>query len=322
MRKNLVLAFILLIFSAGEGRAQTAEFQSWIADTIQEAITRGIRPQTAYHALSDVTFDPEVVEKDQTQPEKTSTAADYWRRVVSDARLQSAQNFYNANRVMLTQIGENYGVQPRFIVALLAIESGFGELQGSYSIVQSLASLSYEGRRAEYFKNELFNALKILDRGDISLENMVGSWAGAMGWCQFMPSSFLKFAQDGDGDGRMDIWNSPADAMASAANYLRQNGWRKGEGWGRKVRLMQPVPAEYVTNKVNRPLSEWNQMGVRTVQGKKLPQNPDLPAYLVQPDGPEGDSFLAYNNFRVIMTWNRSTYFATAVGLIADTLGR
>lgn len=320
MRNFLPLLVFIALFAVPL-RAADVDFATWIEMTIKEAIQHGIRPQTAYLALSDLSFDESVIEKDQKQPEKTSTASNYLERVVSRLRLQRAKSFYSANRVMLNQIGEAYGVQPRFVVALLAVESDFGEVQGDYSIVQSLATLAYEGRRAEYFKGELFNALKILDGRHIRREDMKGSWAGAMGWCQFMPSSFLRYAQDFNGDGLTDIWNSEEDASASAANYLRENGWKKDETWGRKVRLVKPVPEEMIGLKVTRSLQDWQAMGVRTVAGKNLPRGASE-ASLVLPDGPEGDAYLVYNNFQVLMRWNRSTYFGIAVGMIADSLGR
>lgn len=318
--KRIVLSFFFILFALPI-HAASVDFSTWIELTIKEAIQHGIRPQTAYLALSNVTFDESVLEKDQKQPEKTITANDYYERVINDLRIQRARNFLATNRVMLNQIGEQYGVQPRFIVALLAVESDLGEVQGSYEIIQSLATLAYDGRRSEYFKGELFNALKIIDKGHVRMEDMTGSWAGAMGWCQFMPTSFLKYAQDFNADGITDIWNTPADAAASAANYLRENGWKADETWGRKVRLVKPIAEEYIGPKVKRPVSDWQAMGVRTVAGKALPGG-SMEASLVMPDGPDGVAFLVYNNFHVIMRWNRSTYFATSVGMIADSLGR
>lgn len=307
----------LFIFITTLAHAAEMPFETWLSGIAQEATQRGIRPVTVHYALSNIQLDADVIEKDQKQPEKTITAEQYWKKVISPLRIQQAKSFYASNRSMLHDVGETYGVQPRFIVALLAIESSFGEVQGTNNIIQSLATLAYEGRRADYFKEELFAALRIIDQGHIRFEDMTGSWAGAMGWCQFMPSNFFKFAQDFDNDGREDIWNSAADAAASAANYLRMNGWQRDATWGRRVKVIGAFPEEWVGLKTSKPVSEWAKLGVRLPNGKKLPAS-NQPASLVQPDGADGASFLVYNNFNVIMNWNRSTYFATAVGMIAD----
>lgn len=313
-----IFAFILL---AGAVPAKAEEFSTWVDALIKEAIQHGVRPQTAYNALSIVNYDASVIEKDRKQPENNSTIIEYWKKIITSQRIERAKSFYSANRVMLNQVGDTYGVNPRYIVALLSIESQFGDVQGDSNIIQSLATLAYEGRRAEFFKSELFNALKIIDKGHIRQEDMIGSWAGAMGWCQFMPSSFLKYGIDFDGDGRVDIWNTAADAAASTANYLHQSGWRNDETWGRQVRLTRPITEEFLGRDVRRPISEWTDMGVKTMQGKALPDKKNLEASLIMPDGAEGTAFLVYNNFNVIMQWNKSSYFATSIGIIADKLG-
>ncbi|NDE90852.1 MAG: lytic murein transglycosylase [Alphaproteobacteria bacterium] len=321
MKKNLAL--LLFVFLTGHApMAMAQDFNTWVDQTIKEAVAHGIRPQTAYDALSSISYDDSVIEKDQKQPENTITAEQYWKRIVTKARIDRAKAFYHAHHALLQKVGNTYGVQPRFIVALLSIESQLGEVQGTTPIIQSLASLSYQGRRTEFFKTELFNALKILDGGHIAQEEMIGSWAGAMGWCQFMPSSYLKYAQDFDGDGRMDIWNSVADAAASAANYLHNSGWKPDETWGRQVSLTQPIGEEYIGRTIKRPMSEWTQMGVRSMDGKVLPVKKHIEASLIMPDGGEGPAFLVYSNFNVIMQWNKSSYFATSVGMVADRIGR
>jgi membrane-bound lytic murein transglycosylase B len=316
-RLFLILAIVLMPFSA---TANTVSFNAWLSQFQQEAIGRGIRPETVYHATGNIYFDEGIIEKDQKQPESTITAEQYWKRVINERRIQRGRAFMNTNRELLTQIGDAYGVQPRYIVALLGVESDYGDVQGKTGIIGALATLAYDGRRASYFREELVQALKIIDQGHVQAENMTGSWAGAMGYCQFMPTSFFKFAQDFDGDGRIDIWNSVADAAASAANYLRSNGWRNGEGWGRRVKLTKPIADSLVGREVARPMSDWARMGVRASNGKGLPHS-SMRASLILPDGQGGPAFLVYNNFNVIMQWNRSTYFATSVGMIADKLG-
>lgn len=315
-------SFILLLFilAAAPALANTIGFAPWLADLQREAINRGIRAQTVYAATSNIYMDEGILEMDQKQPEKTITAEQYWTKVINERRISRGRAFMRANAETLTRAAEIYGVQPRFIVALLGVESDYGDLQGSTNIVQALATLAYDGRRSSFFREEFFNALKIIDQGNVSAPDMTGSWAGAMGFCQFMPSSFLKYGQDFDGDGKIDIWNSPADAIASTANYLRMSGWRGNEGWGRRVRLTKPLPDSMIGREIARPYTEWASLGVRGSNGKSLPRSKQL-ASLIMPDGQGGSAFLVTSNFNVIMQWNRSTFFATSVGMIADKLG-
>ncbi len=312
---------ILALLSAEPACAEPWDFYSWLQGLKKEALAQGISPQTVHDALDDVHFNDSIIEKDQKQPEQKSTAAEYLSKLVNEKRISGGQEFYADNQGVLEQVGRTYGVPPRFIVALLGVESRYGVAQGSYNIVEALATLAFEGRRADYFKNELFQALRIVDAGHIELADLKGSWAGAMGYCQFMPSSFLNFAQDFNGDGRMDIWSDIADAAASTANYLRANGWRSDEGWGMQVYLSQPIDQQYIGLKYHVTNAQWTQVGVRTLQGQLLP-SPATDASLIQPDGPDGPSFIVYNNFRVIMRWNRSTNFALSVGLLADAINR
>lgn len=318
--KRFTLLLLCFVFFCQPLVVKAQDFSYWINNLIKDAIQHGVRPQTAYNSLSNLTFDESVIEKDRKQPETQITAQEYWKKIITPRRIERAKSFMNANRVLLNQIGDTYGVPPRFIVALLSVESDFGDVQGDSNIIQSLTSLAYEGRRADFFRSELFNALKIIDKGHVTQEEMVGSWAGAMGWCQFMPSSFLKYGVDFDGDGRIDIWHSVADAAASAANYLHESGWRADETWGRAVRLTRPIAQEYMGRDIKRPLSEWTDMGVRSMQGKALPEKKNIEASLIMPDGDGGSAFLVYNNFDVIMQWNKSSYFATTIGMIADKL--
>ncbi len=307
---------------AVEEPVQRMGFADWMNELRAEAIAQGIRARTVYYALGRIYYpDPVIIEKDRTQPEKTMTAQRYWNRLLDDRRIDAGRAFYAANRELLRRVGEAYRVHPRYIAAILGVESNFGNHQGKENIINGLVTLAYDGRRAEYFRRELLNALRIIDRGDIRPENMRGSWAGAMGACQFMPSSYLKYAQDFDRDGRADIWGSIPDAAGSAANYLAQNGWRLGERWGREVQVTKPIPEEFIGTKVRKRVKDWARLGVRRKNGKRLPYA-SMMASLVQPDGPEGRSFLVYNNFHVLMRWNRSTYFAIAVGMLADKIGR
>jgi membrane-bound lytic murein transglycosylase B len=221
----------------------------------------------------------------------------------------------------LQQVLQRFRVQPRFVVALWGVESDFGRTMGSYSVPAALATLAYDGRRGAMFRAELIAALKILDQGNIRVDAMVGSWAGAMGQCQFMPTTFLSYAVDFDGDGRRDIWNDRADVLGSVANYISRLGWRGEEGWGREV----VVPGDFDTSLAGldsrRSTVEWNRLGVRPVGATPFTGR-EPAASLVLPDGPGGTALLVYDNFRVIKKWNNSNYFAAAVGYIADSIDR
>jgi membrane-bound lytic murein transglycosylase B len=302
-------------------RAADMEFDAWLKGFRQEAIGKGIPAAVVDRSLTGVAPIPRVLELDRRQPETTLTFAEYMTRVVNQARIDTGRARLQEHRDLLARVGQTYGVQPRFIVALWGIETDFGRITGNFSILSALATLAYDGRRSAFFREELLNALRIVAKGHIEPQDLRGSWAGAMGQSQFMPSSYLAYAVDFDGDGKADIWSSRADVFASAANYLAKVGWRGDETWGREVRLppgFDPSLANH--NKIQKPLIDWQALGVRRSDGGDLPQR-DLMASLIQPGGPEGPSFLIYNNYRVLLRWNRSLYFATAVGFLADRLG-
>jgi membrane-bound lytic murein transglycosylase B len=199
------------------------------------------------------------------------------------------------------------------------MESDFGRITGNYMVVSSLATLAYDGRRGPYFRSELISALRILDQGNVGVGAMTGSWAGAMGQCQFMPSTFLRYAVDYDGDGRRDIWGDRADVLGSIANFLAHLGWRNGESWGRRVLLPAGFDSRWTGLGVRRPTGEWSRMGVKSLNAGPLGAR-EIEASLVMPDGAGGPALLVYDNFRTIMRWNKSTYFAAAVGYLADAM--
>lgn len=315
--------------------AGNKDFPAWLEGLRAEALSRGISRDTVAVALEGLQPVPRILELDQRQPEFTLTLRQYLDRAVSDARIKQGRARYAENRALLEEVGRKFGVQPRFIVALWGIETNFGQNQGGFPVVQALATLAFDGRRSAYFRGELFNALKILDEDHIKPAAMVGSWAGAMGQSQFMPSSFLTFAVDYDGDGRRDIWGTRADVFASAANYLKKSGWRDDQTWGREVRLpanfgatlKQVMPAEppagcraqrFISER--KPLREWQKLGVRRTDGGDLPQRGDILASLAVPEGEQGPALLVYENFRTTLKWNCSILFATAVGTLADRI--
>ncbi|MEE8394255.1 MAG: lytic murein transglycosylase [Rhodospirillales bacterium] len=294
-------------------------FQEWLEGVRKEAAALGIGASTLDSALAGITPIPRVVELDRKQPEFTLTFRQYQDRVVPKSRVDMGRRKLNENRALLEEIGRKFGVQPRFIVAFWGIETDFGRITGGFPVIKALSTLAYDGRRSKYFRGELMNALKILDGGHISVSKMIGSWAGAMGQCQFMPSSFLSFAVDYDGDGRKDIWNNLADVFASAANYLARSGWRDDQTWGRPVLLTRELDKKLIGLKVKKRLSEWQSLGVRRIDGADLPKRDLLASVVLAEDG--GPPFVVYNNYHTILKWNRSTFFAVAIGSLADRIG-
>ena len=314
-----IIIAVAIVLGGLMGPAQAAQpFAQWLEGVREQARQTGISEATIKTALSDVKPIPRVIELDRRQPEGRLTMAEYLERVISDARIQAGKKRMKQHRAALEKVAAQYGVQPRFIVSLWGIETSYGRITGGYPVINSLATLAHDGRRSDFFRSELLNALRILDEGHIAADKMLGSWAGAMGQSQFMPSSFLRLAVDGNGDGRKDIWTDLDDVFASMANYLQRSGWRDDITWGRKVSLPGGFPEDKIGLKVEHPLSYWQEQGVRRQDGRDLPDR-DLATSIIQPDGPGTQAYAVYENFRTTLKWNRSTYFATAVGTLADS---
>jgi membrane-bound lytic murein transglycosylase B len=295
-------------------------FATFLAGVRTEAMERGLHPETLDAALVNVQHIDRVIELDRKQPEFTLTFNDYLGRIVSPARVEEGRRKLAENKALLTEIEKRYGVQPRFVVALWGIETGFGKNTGGMSVISSLATLAYDGRRTKFFRGELLNALTILDQGHITPDAMIGSWAGAMGQCQFMPSTFLKFAVDWDGDGKRNIWTNRADALASAANYLSSEGWAGDQTWGRAIKLPKGFDAKLIGLDTRKTMHEWSKLGVKGADGKPLPAR-DIQGSVILAQAGKGPAFLVYDNFRTIMKWNKSTFFALAAGHLADRIG-
>ena len=295
-------------------------FDSWLEGVREEARERGLKDSTIESALSDIDPIKRVVELDRRQPEFKLTLDRYLSRVVSKARIEKGRARLAEHRDLLGKISAKYRVQPRFVVALWGIETDFGRYLGGFPVIPALASLAYDGRRSAYFRKELFNALTVIDQGHIAAKDMMGSWAGAMGQNQFMPSSFLRYAVDYDGDGRRDIWGTLGDVFASSANYLSKVGWRGDQTWGRMVRLPKGFDRTAIGLKVRKGLRDWQRLGVRRPDGRSLPTR-NLRSSILQPGGANGSAYVVYDNFRAILRWNRSNLFATAVGTLADRIG-
>ncbi len=322
-RLMIAAAALLAAPTAMVGRAKAAEngFAAFLYAVRRDAAAQGIGLSTVDSALRGAQYLPHVIELDQHQPERVLTFAEYLAKTVSPQRKENARRQLFDNRVLLGAIWRRWNVEPRIIVALWGLESDFGAVTGNYMVVSSLATLGFDGRRGSYFRGELISALRILDQGNVGIAEMTGSWAGAMGQCQFMPSTFLGYAVDYDGDGRRDIWNDRADVLASIANFISRLGWRGGQSWGSKVLLPSGFDVRYTGLEVRRPIWEWSRMGVRDVEARPL-SGRDGEASLVLPAGEGGPALLVYDNFRTIMRWNKSTYFAAAVGYLSDSMAQ
>jgi membrane-bound lytic murein transglycosylase B len=305
-------------------------FSDWLVQLRKDALARGITAKTVETALTTIEPQPVVVERDRTQAERTQTIDQYLRRRVDRKTVTTGRQMMARHAALLGKIAAQYGVPANVVVSVWGLESNFGRFTGVRPTIASLATLAYDNRRAAMFREELFNALLILDRGDIEADKLKGSWAGAMGQPQFMPSSYLKYAEDHDHDGRRDIWGSEADVFASVANYLKRNGWVTGARWGRHVSIpagaagkiaaeapLRATGCEAVRQMTGAlPLPRWSALGVRTAQKQALPAS-DMTASLVRAGA---RNFLVYDNYLVLLQYNCAHAYALAVGLLADSL--
>jgi len=326
---NRVLPFLILFVIAtsvmtgnvNQVYARSEKFQDWLQDLEKEAVSKGISESTFERAVKKVDGPIErIIELDRKQPEGTITFNQYKKRVISEARVEQGRRLYKKHLKLLKKVARKYNVQPQYIVALWGIETSYGNNTGGFDVVHALATLAYDGRRSNFFRSELIGALQILEQKHISFGKMKGSWAGAMGQNQFMPSSFHRFAVDGNNDGKRDIWTSLPDVFSSTANYLGESGWKGDERWGRRVKLPKGFDESEIGLKVKRDLKVWKRKGVRLPNGGAIPVVEGMKASVVAPDGISGSTYLIYDNYRVIMKWNKSTYFASCVGLLADQI--
>ncbi len=295
------------------------DFGSCVADLKQRAVTEGIPYEVADASLRDVRENQRVIELDRSQPEFVQTFGQYLEKRLSRARIDRGRRMLDDHASSFRSVEQQTGVPGRYIVAFWGLESNFGDNTGGHKVMESLATLACEGRRGPFFTAELMDAMRIVASGDIALERMEGSWAGAMGQPQFMPSTFQRHAIDADGDGRRDIWTSLPDVFGSAGNFLNAAGWRAGEDWGQEVILSQGFDYGQADLSVRRPVAEWQAMGVRPTGNRPLDDGV-TEASILLPAGWRGPAFITYPNFRVILNWNRSNNYALSVGLLADAL--
>lgn len=304
--------------SADQTPAERESFDQWVSEFRQKARSEGITATTLDEALADVRYQPRIIELDRSQPEFTRAIWEYLDSAVSSSRVDNGRRKLAEHRSAADQAQSRYGVPGSVITAIWGIESNYGSNFGSFSTIDAFATLGYEGRRHAFAQEQLIAALRIIQEGDIDREHMLGSWAGAMGHTQFIPTSFLAYAVDGDNDGRRDIWGSIPDVMASTANYLARNGWQRGQPWGVEVRLPENFDYSRTELSTRQSTQAWQSQGVRAVQGQSLPDFDQ--ASIIAPAGAQGPAFLVGPNFRVIMRYNNATSYALAVALLSQRI--
>jgi membrane-bound lytic murein transglycosylase B len=333
-----LVTFLLLSVNANAASESAEEpakpsFDQYVVQLKVEALDKGFSQALIDSSFAQVTFHKRAVKADRNQPENVETLDTYLPKRVPKWKVNRARKMIKTHQALLLQVANKYQVQPRFIVALWGLETNFGKIMGNYNVVSSLSTMAYEGRRESFFKKQLWAALTILDQGHISIDKMKGSWAGAMGQNQFMPTSFVSYAVDGDGDGKKNIWTNHADVFASMANYLQKEGWNDELTWGRQVLLPETfdhslaIPKNTGSRKnwlkawsvSEKSLAQWQALGVRRSDGTDLP-NVLIKAALVFPDDKNGRAYLAYDNYKSLMHWNLSYYFVSSVGHLSDRI--
>jgi lytic murein transglycosylase len=322
MKRLLSRVFIagLLLAAAAESQAacnNSGSFEHWLSEFKAEARAKGISPR-AIAALDGVTFDQTVINSDRRQSVFSQSFLEFSDRMANKNRIESGRARIAKNKAMFDKIEQKFGVPASVIVAFWALETDFGANNGNQPTLRSLATLAYDCRRPEKFRAELLDALRIVQRGDLAPDEMKGPWAGEMGQTQFVPSIYLKYGIDFDGDGRADLIHSTPDALASSANYLAGLGWRRGEPWLKEVRVPERMDWAEADLTVERSLSEWQQKGVRIADGSSVPGS--LPAALLLPMGRNGPAFLAFQNFKVYLEWNQSLVYCTTVAYLSTRI--
>ncbi|MFE8070329.1 lytic murein transglycosylase [Marinobacteraceae bacterium S3BR75-40.1] len=295
------------------------EFAQCVGRLQTQAREAGLSEPVVENVLGKVQFNPKIITYDRRQPEFVQTFAGYFNARVTENRVMKGRELMKEHADLLREITRKTGVPGRYLLAFWGLETNFGRYFGKLPVMDSLATLACDQRRSDFFSRELLNALRIVDRGDVSAEKMVGSWAGALGHMQFMPSVYLRYAHDADNDGRRDLWGSLPDALTSAGYFLKGLGWQPELRWGREVVLPEGFAYELAGLGDPKPLSFWREKGVKTVFGGPLPQA-DVKAELLVPAGHKGPAFLVYRNFHVIMGWNQSEFYALSVGVLADRI--
>lgn len=321
-------ASLALLFSASlagalsPAAAAPADFDQWVVSFRAEAAAAGISEQVLDDALNGLSINTRVYELNDNQPEFSRGIWDYLDSAVSAKRVQNGRTKYLENRSLLTLIEAAYGVDAEIIAAIWGLESSYGAIMGSHDAIQALATLAFEGRRTGYGRSQLIGALKIIQNGYAARDELKGSWAGAMGHTQFIPTTYLAYAIDHDGDSRRDIWNNLGDVFASTANYLSVSGYRQNEPWGVEVRLPAGFDYTLADTSIKKVVVEWAAAGLTTMSGPGLTEklDPNLRGRLIIPAGARGPAFLVFDNFGAILKYNRSTSYALAVSLLSEEI--
>lgn len=311
---SLVLTTVLLTSQASANDS----FSTWLKALETEALNSGLDATVVQNALNGVQPIERIIELDRRQPEFSLTFSKYMSGAISDKRVAKGKELLAKHHELLTSVAQKFGVQPRFLVSFWGLETNFGQYFGAFPLVGALATLAHDKRRAKFFRAQLLAALKIMSGGDIPVD-VKSSWAGAMGNFQFIPTTYLDSAIDGDGDGRRDLWGSLPDAFSSAANYLSRSGWNPDLTWGREVQLPEGFDFALAGQDTKKSLVEWQKLGVRRADGRNLP-SVEVTGSVLVPSGYRGPAFIVYPNFNSIMTWNRSIFYAIAVGHLSDRI--
>ena len=323
VRLRLITAlFLAFVFCSDTSPVHATTGDQWVSCVTQlkeTALQEGVRQSTVNTIFDNVEQLPRVIASDRSQPEFTQTFTDYFNRRVTDFRITPGRNLMASHGPLLARIQDETGIPPQYLMSFWGLETNFGSYFGKLSIPSALATLACDGRRADFFKRELLATLHIVDAGDLLPEELTGSWAGAIGHMQFMPTTYRQHAVDGDGDGRKDLVGSIDDALISAAAYLASAGWQPGFRWGREVQLPGDFDYALAGSDQWQPLEVWRDIGVQDVFGQPI-KSADIEAALILPSGHTGPAFLVYPNFKVIMRWNRSVFYALSVGRLADRI--
>ncbi len=322
---SALFAFASFLAWAVPAGAQTAvppaagaeAFPACLAGLRRDAVSSGISKKVVDEATAGLAYNGRVIELDRAQPEFFQTFWRYFETRITEQRVQKGRDLMAQNRNLLSRVEEQYGVPARYLVSFWALESNFGQFTGGFKIVESLATLACDPRRSDFFKSELFNAFRILAEGAVPPQKLQGSWAGAMGQTQFMPSTFMRYALDYDGDGRRDLWSSLPDVFGSSARYLSSIGWKRDQDWGREIRLPAWFAWEQADLEIKKSAAEWRSAGVTEADGSPL-RDDGLTGSIILPGGWRGPAFIVFDNFRTILNWNRSLSYAVAVGHLAD----
>lgn len=316
LRALQILAASLLLATSA---AADEGFEPWLDELRGEARERGFSEATISAALAGIEPRTDILDQDRSQPRKPKDFCGYMEKRLTPTRIARGKRSLEEHAELLQEINEAYGVPARYLVALWGLETNFGDYQGDYPVLTSLLTLAYDPRRDDLFRKQVFAALSMIEEGHAPGPGFEGSWAGATGQVQFMPTTFIAYAVDHDGDGRKDLWGSVPDALASAANYLSEAGWRSGESWGRQVLISSELADNASALKRRRSLAEWRALGIRSIDGSELPAA-DIAGTIVLPRRRGAPAFLTYRNYRAFLAWNHSTFFAVSVGTLADEL--